>query len=280
MGIEDIQEFYAGPEEYPTFQTPPENLFLYSLVLGLRPRRVLEIGTLYGGSVNIIAKALDEVVRVSRAIIAMQASNRDGESDAHLVEAAEVEARVITIDPLPAVKVDQEAIAHRATFLTGYSPGAIPQARELAGADFDLCFIDGSHAYMSVLADIVGVLPYMAPESYLLFHDAYYPEVARAVDDALAIVTGLIDCGIVCRYQWSEVKFQGSLLPGPWMGMRLVRVQPPLQLRTPIGLIHAFQALMMAATQLGPTLSDSQRQLWEALRPPDGLAQRSQPPAP
>ena len=68
----------------------------------------------------------------------------------------------------------------------------------LAGQPFEFALIDGDHSYEGVLKDIEGVLPYLADQAYLLFHDCHYPEVEQAIETALRQNAGiLIDCGIL-----------------------------------------------------------------------------------
>ena len=205
--LEDIREFFLN-DNYPGLMVGEENLMLYTLVRSLRPRRVLEIGTRHGGSAAVIVRAMDEV-----------ASAKPEDSEGIVVE-----GRLICVDPTPEIKINWDRVAHRATLLRGFSPAALPQAYTCAGGPFDLCFIDGGHVYSQVLADTLGVLPYVAPESYLLFHDAYFPDVRVAVDNVFTRVAGLVDCGILCR--WKGIDYDGKVGPkgASWCGLRLVRV--------------------------------------------------------
>lgn len=174
----------------PAWLTPSERLLIYTTVFGLQPQRVLEIGTLHGGSAAIICAALDAVGR----------------------------GKLVCVDPKPDIWIDWSTVAHRATLLTGYSPAILPEAQKAVGGNFDLAYIDGGHAYEEVRADTLGVLPYMAPDSYLLFHDAHHPPVKEALDDLCATTAGLIDCGILSRYL---TEADGST----WGGIRMVWVK-------------------------------------------------------
>jgi predicted O-methyltransferase YrrM len=223
MGIaNDIDQFYANPN-YPTLLLPSENLFLYALVVAFRPRLVLEIGTWRGGSANVIVKALDEVARLV-PLVARWQTELGGEGEIRQVESDTAESRLVCVDPNPNLQIDWSAIAHRATLVQAPSPAALPEAHDRAGGNFDLCFIDGGHHYLQVLADTFGVLPYMAPGSLLLYHDAFYPEVKRAVDEAVATAVGLTDCGIVGRFKLFDYKGAVGPKDVAWDGLRLVRV--------------------------------------------------------
>ncbi len=225
--VDDIGQFYANPD-YPTLLLPPENLLLYALVVTLRPRRVLEIGTYRGGSANVIVKALDEVARLAPLIATWQDA-LGGEGDNHQVADSAAESCLICVDPQPDIQVDWSALTHRATLLRASSP-------------VDLCFIDGDHRYQAVLADTFGVLPYVRPGGYLLFHDAFHPEVQSAIDEAVTSVAGLADCGQIARFRL--IDFQGTTGPvnTPWNGLRLVRVGSRYRFRTRRRLIRTAAA--------------------------------------
>jgi predicted O-methyltransferase YrrM len=176
--------------EAPAWLTPSERLTIYSLVFSMEAERVLEIGTLHGGSAQIICAAMDDVGRGS----------------------------LVCVDPNPDIWIEWESVAHRATMLKGYSPAVLPKAREIAGGDFDLAYIDGGHAYDEVRADVLGVLPFMRPDSYMLFHDAHHPPVREALDDLVMSTVGITDCGLISRFK-SEADGHD------WGGLRLLWVR-------------------------------------------------------
>ncbi|MGH7232104.1 MAG: class I SAM-dependent methyltransferase [Nitrospiraceae bacterium] len=170
-----------------------ERLLLYTLVRGLKPKRVLEIGVYHGGSTAIISDALDQ--------------NGCG--------------MLSSIDPHPDLKIDWESVAHRVVLYRGYSPAILKEVHDAAGGHFDFCFIDADHSYGGVLRDAIGVMPYMAPGSYILFHDAHFADINAAIDDFLLTRTGITDCGILSTER-SGLDSEGR---GPWGGLRLVRVR-------------------------------------------------------
>lgn len=177
-------------ENAPAELTREERYLLHALVLGCHPRRVLEIGSRYGGTTQIIVHALDAVN----------------------------EGTLIRIDPQPELKIDWESVAHRAELLCVRAPEAIAQARALAGGPFDFCFIDDWYVYGQVFVGACAVLEHMAPEGYILFHDAYQPQTREAIEDFLAISPCLVDCGYIARSTSDDTP------DGPWAGFRLVRV--------------------------------------------------------
>ncbi|MGH7230385.1 MAG: class I SAM-dependent methyltransferase [Nitrospiraceae bacterium] len=184
-----VQSLQAAP----AFLLESERLLLYTLVRSLRPRRILEIGVLHGGSTAIITRALDD--------------NGEG--------------TLWSVDPVPAITIDWNTVAHRATLYKGYSPDVLPEVARAAGGCFDLCFIDANHAYGCVLKDAQGVMAYMARGGYLLFHDAHFREVKGAIDDFVATRIGVDDCGLLSTAE-AGVDGNGE---GPWGGLRLVRVR-------------------------------------------------------
>jgi predicted O-methyltransferase YrrM len=148
-----------------------ERLFLYALVRGQRPRRMLEIGTARGGSALIITTAMEE--------------NGVG--------------CLVSVDPLPQIALDPAAFQGRLYSLSRPSPEGIDEAAEVAGGSFDLILIDGIHIYDQVRKDLAAALPHASDGAYLLFHDAFHIGVDRAIREALEADAGLQDCGYVCN---------------------------------------------------------------------------------
>jgi len=179
----------------PALMLPPERVLLYAIVRGLQPRRLLEIGTHKGGSTLIICAALDEI--------------GDG--------------LVACIDPNPVIDPqDWERVAHRATMIVGSSPDAIGGAADVAGGGFDFVLIDGDHEYKGVRRDIDGVLPRLAPDSYLLFHDSHYWQIGQAIDEAVTDNPSLVDCGTLSRATANEDRTESGHAV-VWGGLRLLR---------------------------------------------------------
>ncbi len=176
--------------EAPVSMLPSERLLLYALVRGLRPRRSLEIGTLFGGSALIIGAALDEIG----------------------------EGALICVDPEPQVSAENwRRVAHRATLLTARSPEVLATAQQTAGGRFDFVLIDGDHSHAGALRDINGTVPVLADRAYVIFHDAHFPEVASAIDAALQLHPELEDCGTLTADR--QVDDAGLV----WGGLRLLR---------------------------------------------------------
>jgi SAM-dependent methyltransferase/predicted O-methyltransferase YrrM len=173
---------------------------LYSLVLGLRPRRCLGIGTREGGAALVVAAALDDLGA----------------------------GRLVCVDPRPAVPPERWAqIAHRATLVPAAPPAALSEARDAAGGRFDFAFLDADRGYAAVARDVEAVLGVLEPSAYLLVHGASDAEVKRAVDDVLCrSVDRLLDCGMLAGEQaTAERVTNGHDLPRG--GLRLLRHHRP-----------------------------------------------------
>lgn len=143
------------PHEQRALLLDEEQMLLFSLVWGLKPEKILEIGTGYGGGASVIASALRR--------------NRKG--------------FLWSIDPDPQPEAVQ-AFDHLRD-CAKLVKAASPQGIGGIGERFDFVFIDGDHSYEGVKADIEGVLPHLALNAYLLFHDVNYPPVTQAVEWAL-----------------------------------------------------------------------------------------------
>jgi predicted O-methyltransferase YrrM len=159
---------YSAPSE----MSISERLFLYSLVRGTRPIRVIEIGSRRGGSACIMAAAMED--------------------------SGQGLGLIVGVDPEPIITVPQRLFYKRFRLISKPSPDALPEARELAGGPFDLALIDGLHIYDQAKLDLEGILPHMSDNSYLLLHDAFHYGVTQAVSEALERHPLLHDCGYVC----------------------------------------------------------------------------------
>jgi len=149
------------PHGDPTYCSPWEGAFLEGLVANCPdPARIVEIGTGKGSSlVRILyGLALHEDARVWTIDLLEQDEAREA------LEAAQVPN-------------------WRYTFLVGDSA-------EIGGLDWeplDLVFIDGSHSYEGVKADVEAWAPHVKEEGVLVFHDYKNRKhrVTRAVDETM-----------------------------------------------------------------------------------------------
>ncbi len=174
----------------PTEMTFVERMFLYSLVRGARPSRVLEIGTSQGGSTLIIASALEE--------------NGHG--------------RIFSVDPMPRIELNENVFHGRLELVTGESPQAVDEIGQAGAGPFDFVLIDGIHVYDQAELDLAASLRYIAPNAYILLHDSFHLGVSRAIAELAAGDARVHDCGYVCN----TPRPTGDLLTHA--GFRLLRV--------------------------------------------------------
>jgi predicted O-methyltransferase YrrM len=182
----------------PIRMAPSERLLLWSLAFALRPATYLEIGSLEGGSALLVASALDTL---------------------------QAPGRIALIEPEPRIRPDVWArLAPRATLVRGFSPQAIPEAVDALGGPIELALIDGDHSVEGARADAEGVLARMAPGGYMLFHNAFLPDVERAVDEFLRANDGrVVDCGVPTREVTRDPA--DPLKRAIWGGLRMLRVR-------------------------------------------------------
>gem|GEM_PF-216174 len=179
----------------PAWMTRGERLLLFALIFALRPLRYLEIGTFQGGSALIVTSAMD-------------ASGSQG--------------RIVCVDPHPQISSENwKRIEHRAILLQGHSPGILSQAAQVAGGTFDFVLIDGDHTVVGVSQDAYGVLPFLAKGGYLLFHDAYFSEIAYALNEfTIHNADHVVDLGYLSREVTTQTSSSGTVR---WGGLRLMR---------------------------------------------------------
>jgi predicted O-methyltransferase YrrM len=173
----------------PTDMCATDRLMIYALVRGLRPRFALEIGARWGGSARIITNAMEE--------------NGIG--------------FLVGIDPeIRNFRASQADLHGRYKLVQGYSPEAIAEAVRHLDGKLDFVFIDALHIYDAVLKDFRGVLPYLAPDAHVLFHDTYHQGIDAAIREVMAENPGLVDCGFITRSTVVAAPVSGQ-------GLRLIR---------------------------------------------------------
>jgi predicted O-methyltransferase YrrM len=192
---------YAAPSDMKI----DERLYLYSFVRGFRPARALEIGVLHGGSGCIIANAMED--------------NGLGV--------------IVGVDPGPEIYVPERDFHGRYRLVAKPSPEGLPEARRIAGGEFDFVFIDGLHMYDQVRLDIKGVLPLVCEGAYIMFHDAFHYGVSSAITEAVEGNSNLHDCGYPCRTP--RIEYDSFT---PYNGVRLLRysansITPAYQIVSP-----------------------------------------------
>ena len=198
----DTQQF-AVLNTAPVSMLPAERLLLYTLVFGVRPRRYLEVGTLFGGSAAIVCAALD---------------------------ALELDTHMILVDPEPRIAPALWGhLQRRATLVQGYSPEVLKEAAGAAGGSFDFVLIDGNHGLEETLRDLDGVLPFCVGGAYILCHDCFFPTVTQAVDEFLCRhASRVVDFGPLTRDTSAAADGNGNTSaehPARWGGIRVLQVR-------------------------------------------------------
>ena len=167
-----------------------QRLFLFGLVVAKRPQRILEIGFRFGGTSFVMLSALQD------------AGNN---------------GKLVALDPCPEPALDFSGFGDHFTLCRGTSPDDVKSAAQLLGGPIDLCHIDADHTYKAVMNDMKAVIGYMNDDSYILMHDACWPDVKNAIQDFLNQDSrGVIDCGLIDPFPNAE----------GWSGMHLLRVPP------------------------------------------------------
>lgn len=178
--LEISKDFVPRLFEVPADLALTERLMLYTLIVALQPHSVIEIGSFEGGSAAIMASAMDAVGK----------------------------GKINAIEPHPKISSElMQQMQSRVTLHVGYSPYIVAEVAAAAGVPFDFAFIDGWHDYNQLMKDIEGVLPFLADQAHLLFHDAYYFQVRDAIDEMLRQHSDILqDCGVITRsgVRWAQ----------------------------------------------------------------------------
>jgi predicted O-methyltransferase YrrM len=178
-----VASAYDCPSQTGVFQ----RLFLFGLVVSRQPKRVLELGFRFGGTSFVIMCALKD------------AGNN---------------GKLVALDPRPEPGLDFSEFGKDFFLYKGSSPQDVKSAVEVLGGKIDFCHIDADHAYEAVLTDLLTVKEYMEDDSYILLHDACWPDVKKAIHEFLERDPDAVNCGMVDPYPNEE----------GWGGMHLLRL--------------------------------------------------------
>jgi hypothetical protein len=180
----------ASAYDCPSLTGVLQRLFIFGLIAAKRPQRILELGFRFGGTSFLMLSALQDV-------------GNNG--------------KLVALDPCPEPALDFSRFGDRFFLYKGASPYDVgPAVKELGGL-IDFCHIDADHIYKAVMADLTAVMPYMNDDSYILLHDACWPDVKNAIRDFLALHPHeIVDCGLIDPFA----------NPEGWSGMHLLRVPP------------------------------------------------------
>ena len=177
----DMAKIFDAPAQL----SMTERITLFSLTLGRRPTRAIEIGSFRGGSAQIIVHAMD--------------LNGFGE--------------LVMIDPNPQFPPGLwDGLSHRATLVSEASPTALAAVQGV----FDFAFIDATHTRECVRADLTVVVERLVPDGIVLLHDVLHSEVRAGINDVLQL-GGLVDCGCLCTNASFDVTGMS------WAGLGMLR---------------------------------------------------------
>jgi predicted O-methyltransferase YrrM len=177
---------------------PGDRSALAHLVLRLRPRRVLEVGTHVGASTASIALALAEL---------------GGDRVLDTVDIEDVndpgrrrwEAAGADRSPLEMLRA--LGVADRVRFITDNSLAHLARTE----THYDLVFLDGDHAAPTVYREIPAALARLREEGVIVLPD-YFPG---------------------CRPLWSD----GRLDPGPWLAVARLETEGADVIAVPLGML-------------------------------------------
>jgi len=164
-------------------------MFLYSIVRGRRPARILEIGTNLGGSASILAAALED--------------NGEG--------------RIIGLDPHRRVDPNAPRFYGRFKLIQTAAPEGLAEAWKIAGGPFDLVFYDGPNVYSEVKRILAAVLPLLAAQAQIVVDNGLHYGVHLAVKEICESDARVHDCGFVCTSLGVRDRYAA------YNGLRLVR---------------------------------------------------------
>ncbi len=149
---------------------------LFLILAGLRPERIVEIGSYLGRSTVFFAKSL-EVLGLDGRVTAIDPHTGDRQ---HLEALG---AREIPSYDLFCNHLEVAGVAGRVEAVVAPSH----QAADGWSAPVDFLFIDGWHSYDAVMEDAGDWLPHLTAGGVVVFDDAVrYPDVRRAISDLAA----------------------------------------------------------------------------------------------
>ena len=165
-GIVSAESFAATLSTFETFPeasllSPASRAFVDGLVRLQRPGTVLEIGTYYGGTSEIIARALADT---GSGILLTIDLLKTREAEVH-----------------EAMQRWPEAARDITTFVTVGSLDFFKRLTLNPGLRFDLALIDGDHSHAAALTDLIQCARFAANNAVMLVDDFQLPGVNWAV---------------------------------------------------------------------------------------------------
>lgn len=134
-----------------------EAALLFALASQRKGRRGIEIGSHFGWSTAHLAAA---GLKLDAVDPAFGLDQRVAQVSENLSEW--IEAKTVTLWP-------------------GASPGILPAVASVSDEKFGFAFVDGLHDRDGPRQDVIGLLPYLADDALIVFHDLTFADVAVAV---------------------------------------------------------------------------------------------------
>jgi predicted O-methyltransferase YrrM len=208
--VEELRRLYGEPLAFPASMSPQCGLMLHGLILNLRPRVTVEVGSFVGASTLWIGGALLESGGTPR----FHAFDDFGPIKEGPWRGVGFEG-----DRLALVRgrVERAGLAGLLTFHPGDSGTQIVAARESlrAAGGVDVAFIDGDHGVEGATRDFWAVEPVLNTGGYVILHDTYpeqcgdHPGPRYILDHVNSIAQGLYER---CELHLSPLNYGFGLL--------------------------------------------------------------------
>ncbi|HEY7986876.1 MAG TPA: class I SAM-dependent methyltransferase [Methylophilaceae bacterium] len=156
-----IADLFGGGD-YSGGLNPGDRRALYFLIMALKPRNVLEVGTHIGASTIYIAAALKRLNQGAKLTTVDITDVNHPEQGAW---------KKVGMSKSPASFAAEFGLLDRIQFHTGPSL----EFMRVTDQQFDFIFLDGDHAARTVYEELCLALPLLRKGSLILLHD-YYPD--------------------------------------------------------------------------------------------------------
>lgn len=176
--LDELRALYASPLAFPSSISPQAGLLLHSLVLNVRPRIAVEVGTFIGSSTLWIASALAETAKAGGAAGGGGAGGvLHAFDDFGPVPRAQWRDAEFHGDrkAMVAERVERAGLGAHVRLHAGDSPTMIramqQELRAAGGVDFAL--IDGDHTIPGATQDLWAVEPVLNTGGFVVLHDTF-----------------------------------------------------------------------------------------------------------
>jgi hypothetical protein len=168
--IEFLHSMLNRPLQHPGAIGFGHCCFLTALISILAPRRVIEIGTLTGFSVAVIAAAL---------------SRRHGNNSGAWVDTIDVRLKCLIDETRPTGFEIPELIPDLTAMVRLHIPHDATFVSELAKRDeLEIVFIDADHRHPAPLLDLLRLAPYVRSGGWIVLHDIQLGTLGRKAIEA------------------------------------------------------------------------------------------------